>query len=322
VTGGGTASDLARTWIAGAGVSVVSEGAADAALELGDEVGLRAALEGVGAAGSTLLGLLPDGEAPGFELPVSAFAAVAGDPLVVVVGAGGLGCPAAIGLGVAGVRRIRLIDDDVVDISNLPRQVLHERSDLGRPKVESAAASLRERFPALEVEPVRTRLESGNADALLGDADLVLEGSDNFPTKFRVNAAAAKLGIPAVIGGVLRLEGQALAVDSTTGAPCYRCLFPESPAPGAVPTCSSAGILGPVAGVIGLWQVALGLELLVARGGTGPTPAGRFWTFAARTGQWMSFGVKRNPECVACGEEPDDPALRGAAEGDGPMCAG
>lgn len=310
---------MARTWLSAAGVRVVDEAPAEsgaALIRLGAAPGLAGAMAGVGAAGSALIGLLPGGVEPGFELPPIGDLPDPGDATVAIVGAGGLGCPAAIGLALAGVRRLRLIDDDVVDISNLPRQVLHRDEDVGRSKVESAADGLRRLVgDDLDLELVHQRLDPGNAATLLTGVDAVVEGSDNFPTKFRVNAAAVQVGIPAVIAGVLRMEGQALAVRPGADAACYRCLFPESPAPGAVPTCSSAGILGPVAGVLGLWQAALVLQMLDGR-----DAQGRLWTFDARSGSWQGFGVRRSAECVACGPDPDDPALRGAAEGDGPMC--
>lgn len=319
VVGDGDGARLARRYLRGAGVRLVEGEPADRTLELAGAEGLTGALAAVGAAGAALIGLLPTLDEPPFELPDSAIPPIEGDPLAVVVGAGGLGCPAAIGLGLAGVRRLRIIDDDVVDVSNLPRQVLHDEGDVGRPKVESAAESLQAMFPDMQIEARHVRFEPGNAEALLEGASLAIEGSDNFPTKFRVNAAAAVVGIPAVVCGVLRYDGQAIGVDQPSGAACYRCVFPDSPSPGAVFTCSSAGILGPVAGVFGLWQAALGARLLAARREGGPTPAGELWTFSARSGRWMAFQVKRDEECPACGPEPDDPALRGMAEGEGPM---
>jgi molybdopterin/thiamine biosynthesis adenylyltransferase len=269
-------------------------------------------LQGVGDAGATLLSLLPGQPEAGFAAPDVDEAAPSGDPLVTIVGIGGLGCPAAVGLALAGVRRIRLIDDDVVDISNLPRQILHREEDLGRAKVDSGADGLRRWFPDLSIETRSERLVGGNAERLLEGSDLVVDGSDNFPTKFRVNAISMRLGLPAVVSGVLRLEGQALALRPGVGAACYRCLFPRSPAPGEVPTCSSAGILGPVAGVLGLWEAVLAVRLLADE-----DPCGRLWTFDARSGRWMSFGVRRQEDCVACGDEADDPSLRDAAEGAG-----
>jgi len=315
VVGTGPGVSLARTWLSAAGVRVVDGDGADVDVRV-EGAGLGGAIAGLGEASSTLLGLLPDRDAPGFEPPPLPSLPDPGDATVAIVGAGGLGCPAAIGLLLAGVRRLRIIDDDVVDITNLPRQVLHREEDVGRPKVDSAADGLRRMADDdLELDLVRTRLDPGNASTLLRGVDAVIEGSDNFPTKFRVNAAALQVGIPAVVAGVLRFEGQALAVRPGSGAACYRCLFPESPAPGVVPTCSSAGILGPVAGVMGLWQAAMAVQML----GSG-APEGRLWTFDAFSGSWTGFGVRRGAECVACGPDPDDPALRGAAEGDGPMC--
>ncbi len=305
--GDGVAADVARAYLHGAGVRPGGDPAVTVA---GD--GLGAALAGVGDAGAALLSLLDLGAtyaSPAADVPD------AGDPLVAIVGVGGLGCPAAVGLALAGVRRFRLIDDDVVDVSNLPRQILHRDADVGRPKVESGLDGLRRWFPDVEATLHRERLVGGTAARLLDGVDLVIEGSDNFPTKFRVNAMAHRLGVPAIVAGVLRLEGQALAVAPGTDAPCYRCLFPKSPAPGEVPTCSSAGILGPVAGVVGLWQAVLGLRLL-----GGEAAAGELHTFDARAGRWMAFGVRRAEGCVACGDDPDDPSLHDAAEGDGPMC--
>lgn len=310
VHGDGPAAALTRRYLTGAGLHL--DPSAPRTVSVGE--GLAAALRGVGEAGATLLSLLPDAaEVPFHPPPMPALESVE-DPLVAIIGVGGLGCPAAVGLALGGVRRFRLIDDDVVDISNLPRQVLHRTEDVGRAKVDSGADGLRRWFPDLQIETSRERLVGGNADRLLAGVDLVVEGSDNFPTKFRVNAISKSRGLPAVISGVLRLDGQALALTPGADSACYRCLFPKSPAPGEVPTCSSAGILGPVAGVLGLWEAVLGLQLL-----GGADPSGQLWTFDARGGVWMGFGVRRVEGCVACGEEPDDPSLRDASEGEGPM---
>lgn len=315
VDGAGAAAEAARTWLAAAGVQIVHEGCADRVLRLEGD-GLEGALAGVLAAGSTLIGLIPGKGPPETQQPPLPACTAAGDPLVVVVGAGGLGCPAALGLGLAGIRRLRVIDDDLVETSNLPRQVLHREADIGRPKAISARDALLRRFPGIDVEARFERLDPGNAESLLRDADLVIEGSDNFPTKFRVNAAAAAHGVPAVVAGVLRYEGQAIAVDPRTRGACYRCLFPRSPVPGVSPTCSSAGILGPVAGALGLWQAALGLGMLRARAEGRDGPSGRLWIFSAWTGRWTSFLADRHDGCPACGPDPDDPSLRGAAEGE------
>ncbi|MCP4873115.1 MAG: HesA/MoeB/ThiF family protein [Proteobacteria bacterium] len=312
VHGDGVAADLTRRYVHGAGLPRGSDPAVCPSVEVSD--GLAGAMQGVGDAGALMLSLLPGGAPVSFESPPMPAVSAAGDPLVAIVGVGGLGCPAAVGLALGGVRRFRLIDDDVVDISNLPRQILHRDGDVGRAKVDSGRDGLLRWFPDLAIETHKERLVGGNAARLLDGADLVIEGSDNFPTKFRVNAFSKAMGVPAVVSGVLRLDGQALALMPGADTACYRCLFPKSPAPGEVPTCSSAGILGPVAGVLGLWEAALGLQLLA-----GEDPSGKLWTFDARGGRWMGFGVRRVDGCVACGAEADDPALRDAAEGEGPM---
>ena len=320
---GSPAQQLARLYLEGAGLRVTSEGPADRELRTPrcPDKPLEEALRAVGQATTCLLDLLPAREPSGpFQLPEPLSGVAPSDVHVVIVGAGGLGCPAALGLGLGGVQRMTLLDDDLVELSNLPRQILHSEDDLGRPKVDSAVESLQRWFPDLQVEGKRVRLEAGNAEALLRGADLIVEGSDNFPTKFRVNAAAQLLGIPAVLAGVLRLEGQALAVAPGSATACYRCLFPTMPALGASPTCSSVGILGPVAGVLGLWQAELGLRLLQARHEGEPSPAGTLWTYDGQAGSWMALGVPPAKECPACGAEPDDPSLRGEAEARGAVC--
>ena len=251
---------------------------------------------------------------------------VSGDPLVVVVGAGGLGCPVLVGLLCSGVRRFRIIDDDVVEWSNLPRQILHGESDLGQPKAESAAEELRTlnrelalAQTPLKIEPVTERLAPGATERLFDGADLVIEGSDNFPTKYLVNASTRTLGLPAVLGGVIRYEGQTLPLVAQKGdAACYRCLFPRSPAVGAVPTCSTAGVLGPVAAAVGLRQVALGLQLLAGHLEIG----GRLGLYEGRRGEWSELIAPVRADCIGCGPEADDPTLRGAAEGGSGRCSG
>ena len=237
---------------------------------------------------------------------------------MVVVGAGGLGCPALLGLLWAGVRRFRVIDDDVVELSNLPRQILHGERDLGQPKAISATEALLSLGgTSVEVDPRTERLSPGNIERLFAGADLVIEASDNFPTKFRINAATRLLGIPAVIGGVIRFEGQTLALSGNSGQrACYRCFFPQSPAPGALPTCSSAGVLGPVAGAVGLHQAQLGMALLRKE-----AAEGRLDLYDGKSGLWTSLSGRTDPDCIACGPQPDEPALRGAASsGDATRC--
>lgn len=321
VRGQGPAAWLASRYLSAAGVQII-EGAPPLELsEPPDSPALDEAIRGTEAARKALLEFLPGATSgtvdPGPPTPgTRRIDTEDSGPLVVVVGAGGLGCPALLGLLWSGVRRIRIVDDDVVELSNLPRQILHGDDDLGRPKAVSAADFLEHLDHDLDLDARVERLGGGNYERLLGDADLILDGSDNFPTKFRVNAAARLLGIPAVIGGVIRYEGQCLAVASTPDRPpCYRCFFPRAPRPGALPTCSTAGVLGPVAGAVGLHQVSLGLALL-----RGDPVAGRLWLYSGEKGAWTSLTGRTQVDCIACGLEADDPALRDAAEGTGPAC--
>ena len=170
---------------------------------------------------------------------------------VLVVGAGGLGSPALLYLAAAGVGTIGVIDDDVVDNSNLQRQVIHNDADIGTPKVFSAEATMRAQNPAINVRPYNRRLTDDVAEELMGDYDLVLEGSDNFETRYLVNRIATKLGIPMIGGALSQWEGQVSLFDPANDAPCYQCIFPEAPAPGLAPSCSEAGVIGPLPGIIG-----------------------------------------------------------------------
>jgi adenylyltransferase/sulfurtransferase len=202
---------------------------------------------------------------------------------------------------------VRLVDDDLVERSNLPRQVLHREADIGRPKVDSAMDGLRRWLrilpgAALDIEARRERFDVGSASRLLDGMDLVIDASDNFPTKYRVNASARAAGIPAVIGGALRMDGQVFGVS--TDGPCYRCVFAHSPEPGATPTCSSVGILGPVVGLVGLRQVAVGAALLAGAGRV------ELLNFDGRGGRWTGFGVGRRPDCLGCGPHADEPWMR------------
>ena len=328
VDGEGPAAWIAQRYLAAAGIKVGSGSGHALRVDLREEEAadpLSEAVRGVEAARSTLLALLP-GTATGDEPtalsptesdPKSGLGdpSKTGDPLVVVVGAGGLGCPALLGLLWAGVRRFRVIDDDVVELSNLPRQILHGEQDLGRAKAISATEALLSLGgTSIEVDPRTERLSPGNIEKLFAGADLVIEASDNFPTKFRINAATRLLGIPAVIGGVIRFEGQTLALPAGSGKKaCYRCFFPQSPAPGALPTCSSAGVLGPVAGAVGLHQAQLGMALL-----RGESVEGSLALYDGQSGLWTSLSGRPDPDCIACGPNPDEPALRGAASSGAP----
>jgi molybdopterin/thiamine biosynthesis adenylyltransferase len=217
---------------------------------------------------------------------------------VLVVGAGGLGSPAALYLAAAGVGTLGVCDDDRVDLTNLQRQVIHGTADLGRAKAASAAERLRALNPEIQVAEHPARLRAANALELLAGYDAAVDGSDTFASKFLVNDACAAAGLPHVFAGILGFEGQLLTVVPEAG-PCYRCFFREPPPPGSVPTCSQAGILGPVAGVLGSLQALEVLKLLL---GIGEPAAGRLVLFDGLGLTWREVEVKRDPRCPACGE--------------------
>lgn len=214
---------------------------------------------------------------------------------IAVVGAGGLGAPALLYLAAAGVGRLTVIDDDAVSLDNLARQVLFTTVDVGRPKAEVAATRLHELNPEVRVTAVRRRLDAATADALLAGHDVVLDGSDNLATKFAVNDAAVRLGITAVIGGVVRLDGQVVTVPP--GGPCYRCLFGGEPDPGLIPTCRAAGVLGPVAGMVGALQATEALRALL---GAGEPQAGRLLVIEGLRGRTRNVAFPADPACTAC----------------------
>jgi adenylyltransferase/sulfurtransferase len=216
---------------------------------------------------------------------------------VLLVGAGGLGSPAALYLAAAGVGRIGIVDGDRVDASNLQRQVLHGSADIGRAKTDSAAARLHDLNPHVRVETFETTLTSANALQVLRGWDVVVDGSDNFPTRYLVNDACVLLGVPLVYGSVHRFEGQA-SLFHVGDAPCYRCLFPEPPSPGTVPSCAEAGVLGVLPGLIGTIQATEAIKLLA---GIGHTLAGRLLLVDALRMQMQTVVVKRDPACPACG---------------------
>ena len=219
---------------------------------------------------------------------------------VLVVGAGGLGSPAALYLAAAGVGTLGLVDFDVVDLSNLHRQILHHTGDVGRPKTESAAETLRALNPDVSLAPHRERLTAENCLDLLEPYDVIVEGSDNFPTKYLVNDACVLLGKPLVLGAVYQFEGQAAVFHADDG-PCYRCIFPDPPPPNAVPSCQEAGVLGVVPGIIGSIQATETLKLLL---GIGETLTGRLLVFDALHMSFMDVEMKRNADCPVCGEHP------------------
>lgn len=217
---------------------------------------------------------------------------------VLLVGAGGLGSPLAMYLAAAGVGRIGLVDFDVVDQSNLHRQVLHGTSAVGRPKLESARARIEDLNPHVEVDTYETALTSENAFEIIEPYDIVIDGTDNFPTRYLVNDACVLLGKPNVYGSIFRFEGQASFFDAARG-PCYRCLFPEPPPPGAVPSCAEGGVLGVLPGIIGTIQATEGIKYLL---GVGELLIGRLLLFDALQMSFRQLKVKKHPACPLCGE--------------------
>ena len=219
---------------------------------------------------------------------------------VLAVGAGGLGAPVLLYLAAAGVGTLGVIDDDDVDVSNLQRQVVHSTDRIGRPKAESAAAAIRALDPAIGVETHNERLTEANAARLFRDYDLILDGSDNFATRYLVNDAAIAAGRALVSGAVLRFDGQVSTFKPHAGPahPCYRCLFPEPPPPGAVPACSEAGILGAVAGVVGTLMAVEALKELI---GFGDGLSGRLLLYDALSASMRAIRFKRRADCPACG---------------------
>lgn len=216
---------------------------------------------------------------------------------VLIVGAGGLGSPAALYLAGAGVGQLTLIDNDPVDLTNLHRQILHGTTDVGAPKVLSARRRLSHLNPGVKVRPVNKRLILDNVDALFKNQDLVLDGSDNFDTRYLVNDAAVRRRVPLVWGAVLRWEGQAMTVVPGRSA-CYRCLFPEPPDPAVAQSCADGGILGPVAGLVGTLLAVEALKVLL---GAGRLLADRLWMLDARGGQFRERPARRRSGCAACG---------------------
>ncbi|MEZ4216652.1 MAG: molybdopterin-synthase adenylyltransferase MoeB [Myxococcota bacterium] len=222
------------------------------------------------------------------------------DASVLLIGAGGLGSPLALYLAAAGVGRIGLVDADVVDVSNLQRQILYATRDVGRPKVEVAAERLRALNPDVEVVPHALRLTSANALDVLGGYDVVVDGTDNFPTRYLSNDACVLLGVPNVYGSIFRFEGQASVFDARSG-PCYRCLYPEPPPPGAVPSCAEGGVLGVLPAIVASIQATETVKLLL---GAGRTLVGRLLLYDALAMEFSEFKLAKDPDCPACGAHP------------------
>ncbi|MBR9988553.1 MAG: ThiF family adenylyltransferase, partial [Gemmatimonadetes bacterium] len=213
--------------------------------------------------------------------------------------------PIGLYLAAAGVGRIGIIDFDVIDLSNLPRQVLYATGDVGRKKVDVAAARLRAMNPNVDIVTHNVRLTRDNALDILGGYDVVIDGTDNFPTRYLVNDACVLLGRPYVYGSILRFEGQVSVFTGRT-APCYRCLFREPPPPGLVPSCAEGGVLGVLPGIIGSLQALEAIKLIIGRG---DTLIGRLVLFDALTFQWRELRLRRNPDCPVCGDRPTVTAL-------------
>lgn len=219
---------------------------------------------------------------------------------VLAIGAGGLGSPALLYLAAAGVGRIGVVDADEVDVTNLQRQVAHASSDLGRNKAESAAETMRAVNPHIQVEAHAVRLSPENTLDLFAGYDIILDGTDNFPTRYLINDAAVMLNKPLVTAAILRYSGQLTTILPRTTA-CYRCVFPHPPEPGAVPSCSQAGILGPVAGVMGSLQALEAIKLLL---GSDDTLAGRYLAFDMRSMESNVMELRRDTDCPVCGDAP------------------
>ena len=227
------------------------------------------------------------------------------DARVLLVGAGGLGSPAALYLAAAGVGALGIVDPDVVDLSNLQRQILHGTAGLGAPKVASGAARLHDVNPHVRIETGAVRLTSANALEIVGGYDVVIDGSDNFPTRYLVNDACVFTGKPNVYGSVYRWEGQ-LAVFAAGDGPCYRCLFREPPPPGLIPNCAEAGVFGALPGVIGAAQAMEAIKLIL---GVGSPLVGRLQIFDALEYRWREVEVRRDPGCPVCGDDPTQTEL-------------
>jgi adenylyltransferase/sulfurtransferase len=219
---------------------------------------------------------------------------------VLLIGAGGLGSPLGLYLAAAGVGRIGIVDFDVVDFSNLQRQVLHGTPDVGRPKLQSAKERLHAINPEVQVDLYETRLTSANAIQIMTPYDIVIDGTDNFPTRYLVNDACVLLKKPNVYGSIFRFDGQA-SVFSPPQGPCYRCLYPEPPPPGEVPSCAEGGVLGILPGLIGCIQATEGVKLIL---GKGSSLIGRLLLYDALQMRFQEFKVRRNPKCPMCGDKP------------------
>src|SRR6185503_5415780 len=219
---------------------------------------------------------------------------------VLLVGTGGLGAPAALYFAAAGIGRIGLVDFDVVDYTNLQRQVIHGTKDVGKPKIDSAIESMKDINPYVQLDRHEVALTSENALEILKNYDIIVDGTDNFPTRYLVNDACVLLKKPNVYGSIFRFEGQS-TIFAYPGGPCYRCLYPEPPPPGLVPSCAEGGVLGILPGIIGLIQATEAVKLIL---GVGETLVGRLVLYDALAMRFRELKLRRNPECPACGDHP------------------
>ncbi|MDE3186882.1 MAG: molybdopterin-synthase adenylyltransferase MoeB [Acidobacteriota bacterium] len=219
---------------------------------------------------------------------------------VLCVGTGGLGSPLAFYLAAAGIGTLGLVDFDVVDASNLQRQIIHSTKDIGRKKLDSAEEKLKALNPALNVVKHETMLTSANALEILKDYDIVADGTDNFPTRYLVNDACVLLGKPNVYGSIFRFEGQA-SIFATEAGPCYRCLYPEPPPPGLVPSCAEGGVLGILPGLVGVIQATEAIKLIL---GKGDSLVGRLLLVDALGMRFRELKLRKNPDCPVCGKHP------------------
>jgi adenylyltransferase/sulfurtransferase len=219
---------------------------------------------------------------------------------VLCIGTGGLGAPLGLYLAAAGVGRIGIVDFDVVDYTNLQRQVLFGTSDVGRPKITAAADRLRNLNPEIQIDAIETKLTSENALDLFRDYDIIVDGTDNFPTRYLTNDACVILGKPNVYGSIFRFEGQ-ITIFGYPDGPCYRCLYPEPPPPGLVPSCAEGGVLGVLPGIVGTIQAAETLKLII---GKGQPLIGRLLLFDALAMKFRELKLRKNTDCPVCGTHP------------------
>ena len=218
---------------------------------------------------------------------------------VLVIGAGGLGAPALLYLAAAGVGTIGVIDDDEVENANLQRQVIHRDADIGKPKVFSAQAALEAQNPFVTVRPYHRRLTNENAAELFADYDLILDGTDNFDTRYLINRVAVAQGKPLISGALSQWEGQLSVFDPAKGAPCYQCIFPEAPAEGLAPSCSEAGVVGPLPGVVGAMMALEAIKLIT---GAGAALRGEMLIYDGLYGESRKIGLQKRNDCPVCGQ--------------------